>query len=440
MNETTNTTSTNDTIDLADFLRTYFRKWKILLPISIVFALLAFVFLVKFYNPGRKRIHVNFVFNFPEISTGYYPNGTTYDYSDFTSLQNLTEVIAKDNVTFNKLDAQTLFSHQAIQIKPAYLQDKEGTILEYQYQIDLKASYFNNNEQANKFVLALIENIREKIKLQSEKMYYRTYLDSYSAASSFENKLQFLGEQQDLLLERYDSWIKSYGGQYQSGAKNLSRYREDVALALTSEALTKLRNEYLQKLYVFTNSADAKYDGQIEMDTTKDELEDLDKKIDGLVLALSKLREGEVIKSADITTTSNESYYYETIAQLTERKVELERKIKNLEKLIQDADNRAESQAYASKLDSYYDKLLEQTVLLEGTVAPALYNEKTFYALRSGFTSSGEFSPYIGAIAMFILAYLGFGFLIFLMSSDTPATEKTPEKESEKQIKKEAKQ
>lgn len=412
-------TAYEDVIDLADLFRTYVKKWHVPFVISFVVAVLVFAFLSFFYNKGQRNMSSTFAFEYPGIESGFYPDGTTFNYTDLVSADNITGAVALDTTRFAGLDAEELIKSGSVSVKENYTENKDKEkIFNGTYTITLHNSSFNSKEQAKAFAEALLENVKRKISNQANQVNYHTYLDSYTSADTFEDKLAFLKAQQNYLTGKYTEWIEAYGEQYTVAGKTLVRYKEDANLALSTTTYNSLSYELKKRQYVYQKEDDQELVCKLQIELLNDEYEDNAKKIDSLAAALAKLREGEVVQPSDITGASNETAYYEKIAELTERQVDIEREITNLNTKIKNINLTTEVNTYLAKMDAVAAKLDTQTTVLEKTVAPALYSEKTVYNFRSGFTTSGGFSSVVGAGVAFVVMYLVVGFFVFIMKDD----------------------
>ena len=405
-----------DTIDLLDLMVTYVKKWKLLGIVSAVCAVLVFCFLSFFYNKGQRNMSADYEFEFTGIESGYYPDGTTFKYTDFVSYENIADAIASDTEKFGKLDADKLFNDGAVSVKKNFDEDKDKQkIFNGTYNIKLHNNSFQSGEQARDFAEALLASVKDDIYQNANKVYYHTYLDSFALADTFEAKLLYLKAQRDYITGMYATWIESYGEQYVIDGKTLVRYMEDAELAMSDEAYSALDYELQKKQYVYDRTDEQRLVCQLRIELLNDEYEDNGKKIDELTIALNKLREGEVSGTSDLTGQTNEKYYYDTIASLTERQVDIEREIANINIKINNMNNNTEADAYLQKMNVVYDKLDAQTVILEKTVAPAVYNEKTVYNFLTSFETNGGFSSVMGAGVAFILVYIVVGFFAFIM-------------------------
>jgi len=360
-----------------------------------------------------------FAFEFPGIENGFYPDGTTFKYTDITSAENIAGAVESDPTKFENLNAEVLIKTGAVSIKENTVENKEKMqVFDGTYTIKLHNNSFTSSTQAKAFAEALLENVKSKISNQANQVNYHTYLDSYTSADTFEDKLAFLKAQQNYLTGKYTEWIEAYGEQYTVAGKTLVRYKEDANLALSTTTYNSLNYELKKRQYVYQKEDDQELVCKLQIELLNDEYEDNAKKIDSLAAALAKLREGEVVQPSDITGASNETAYYEKIAELTERQVDIEREITNLNTKIKNINLTTEVSTYLAKMDAVAAKLDTQTTVLEKTVAPALYSEKTVYNFRTGFTTTGGFSSVVGAGAAFVVMYLVVGFFVFIMKDD----------------------
>lgn len=414
----------DNSLNIAELLRLYIKKWMILLPISVLVAVIVFSYLKFSYNKAQRFYYTTFVFDFPGIEDELYLDGTTFQYTDFISEENIERAVASNPDLFGDLNPEKIAKNKAVRIEQNFMVNKDKeSVFDGTYTLKLHRSSFGGAEQAEAFAKALLEGIREKVKEKANQAYYQTYIDSYLVADTFEDKLDFLKAQQSYMVSIYDLWIEEYGEQYAIEGKTLLSYKEDVNLSMSSSAYDALNYELKKRQYVLNTIDNQDVICKLQIELLNDEYDDNKLKIENLAAALAMLREGEVVQPSDITGASNETYYYQKIAELTERQVDILREIKNIETKINNINLKDEVSLYCSKMDVVQNKLVANAVVLEKKVAPTIYSEKTNYYFKSSFAVKGGFSSVIGSGVAFIAVYLLVGLYIFILNSDKKQNE-----------------
>ena len=190
-------------------------------------------------------------------------------------------------------------------------------------------------------------------------------------------------------------------------------------MALPEMEYSVINNELIKKQYVYKMTDDAEQECKIQIEILNDEYDDNQKKIDGLVEALRVLREGDSTTRSDITLDkSNETRYYETVAELTERQIDIEREIINLNTKIENINNSSSSVVFNEKLDKISEQLEQQATIAEKNIAKYLYSEKTVYNIISGILLNGGRSAGVSAIIVFVFVYLISGFIWYVMKRE----------------------
>ncbi|MBO4411351.1 MAG: hypothetical protein J5794_04115 [Lachnospiraceae bacterium] len=401
-------------IDLVALLLVYAKKWLLLCAISGIVAIAVFLVVTLAVNKGAKQYSAVFSFSFPDKRTGRYPDGTSFSYSDFLSEENVEETLKANAAKFGKLTFNGVSKNLTI-TREYEENDKKEKTYTGRWILTAKASYFGSQDDFVEFVTALLGQEVIRIQKIAEGLYYDSYLDAFDAASTFQSKLSYLAKQKSSILERYDSWIEDYGQQF-SVDYPILRYRNDVETAFSSETYNRLKNELSRRQYTFDSALETAENLKISIELLMDESEDNEKKIQNLNDALKTLRETEI--SADITSKSNETLYYETIATLTQRQVDIEREIENINIQLDNIVLTDETQAYLQKLQNVRGILAQETKTLS-RVTKLVYDEKTEFSIdTSTLKSSGTKSAVLYALIAFVAVYLIVGFFIYIIRAN----------------------
>ena len=405
-------------INLAELLLVYVRKWIILGAISLVAAVLVLILVKTVLNKSAGRYEIAFQFNFPGKASSLYPDGTSFSYYDFLDEENIQEVLDKNPNSYKSFSVDAVLKN--LTISRDYEETKEG---EKNYTGYIRfvgvASFFGTADNFRTFTAALVENIAEKIKSMAQNMYYYASLDSFDTADTFNAKLSYLSKQKEYIISFYNAWAEAYGQQYRA-EYTMNRYAGDVETAFSQDEYNNLSYELKRRMYIFkSDPTDEINTLKIRIELLNDEYEDNQKKVSSLIKSLEALRESEKSTSTDISTgQTNEAYYYERIASLTERQVDIEREVENINIKIQNVSMTSEANAYLDKLVSFRSALAEQTNTLR-KVATYVYNDKTTYVFdRASFKATGTKNAILFAGVAFVFMYLAAGFVIFIIESN----------------------
>ncbi|MBP5231388.1 MAG: hypothetical protein ILO68_06615 [Clostridia bacterium] len=412
--------SSETEIDLVALLLVYAKKWLLLCVISGVVALAVFLVITLAVNRGAKQYSAVFSFDFPEKETGLYPDGTTFTYMDFLSEENISETLKANDSKFGKFTSSGVAKNMTI--RQEYEEtDKKEKIYTGRWILTAKASYFGSQDDFVAFVTALLNQEATKIRTVAEGIYYDSYLDAFDDATTFQSKLSYLSRQKNYIIDIYDGWIEVYGRQFTVDYP-IIRYRNDVDTAFSAEHYNRLKNELSRRQYTFDSALETAENLKISIELLMDESEDNAKKIQNLSAALETLRATE--SAADITSKSNETLFYETIATLTQRQVDIEREVENINIQIANISLKAETAAYLEKLQNVRSILAEETRTLS-RVSKLVYEEKTEFSIdNSTLKTTGTQNAILYAALAFVVVYLIVGFFLYIIR----ANEKTARK------------
>ncbi len=419
-------------IDLVQLLLVYIKKWWLLGLLSLVAAVAVFFVVSKVINKNSRTFEITYTFSFPEIDKkkvvkekdeevqnerDLYPDGTTYTIYDILNAEVINTAISSNVTKFGSFKAEeipnVLFVSQEYEENAQKEKLNTGRLI-----LKGSAAYFGDTETFQLFTKALLDAEAQKIKDMSQNLYYFTYLDSYDRADTFKNKLAYLKKQKEYIKSFYDSWIENYGQQYTADYP-IIRYSEDMESAFSEDDYNKLTYELAKRQYTYNADVDEATTLKISIEILNDEHEDNQKKIEGLVAALEELRKTDSGATTTDPTTgkTNETTYYDTIAKLTQRQVDIERQIDEIQTQIDNINATTATKQYLAKLDEVRATLAEQTNILR-KVANMVYTDKTEYIFDLGsFKVDGTKSAPLFAAVAFIAVYLIAGFIIFAIES-----------------------
>ncbi len=404
-------------IDLVKLIMVYVKKWLLLGIMSAAVAILVFAAMTFYVNRNARKYTISFNFDFPKIETGRYPNGAEYNYLDFIKEDHINYVIEKNPDLFGNLDASKVQDNLFVDIEKETVDGVEkwnGRIV-----FTGKAKFFSDSDQFRSFTKALVQYIVDSIReMPITDNYYYYYLDAFDSANSFRMKLDYLKSQKDTILGKYTEWSQKYGDQYIAGDHSLAYYLTQVENSFSEKDYEDLNYELEKNQYSLKTDDDEVEIVKIQIGLLEDEKEDNEKKIAELIAALENLRASERYSTSDITGKSNELYYYDSIAKYTERQVDIDREIKNLNIKIKNMTAAAETAAFNNKLLAVRSTLGTQSETLAKVAAKVLYDKTNATFDMSTFETFGTKSSVLFAGAAFVVVYIMVGFIVFIVESD----------------------
>ncbi len=413
MNEEQNYRS-NERNAFLEFLR---KLWsaKITFGISFIVSLVAVsVALGVFVNNSRAVYQSEVVYAFPGAESGKFADGTTYNYRNNISYDNLLE--AKDtDESLSSIDVLGMSAAGAISVSLVEETSSDGkstitTPAHLLYQV--KQSYFQSASQARTFMDALAE-IQPKNALNIElARKYNTSLELSKSAVSYDSQLNYLKTQYGLIRDGYNTLLTAYG-------QSLTYITSDGTETLVSEEYTSFASYFtlhpissMQK--VLENGGFVK-DGdtaaEIETKARIVEIERLLAQNNAEIDALTTKYE-EIYKGG---STTGASPFAERIQQLITENTVLTKEKEYLDKKLAliSSGLTEEEKKQKEELDSL---LASSTTALEGfvgtytTVRKSVANKTilTTYVNSSHIQSGGVFAWYIcvaaGVVAGLVVA------------------------------------
>ena len=220
------------------------RKWLALI-IAAVITLVGTLAIFFGYNTLKAEYVSTFTINFVGSSRDRYPDNLTFDFRDIVSLQALRSVKAGDE-QFKDIDVESLYEHNDISIAKNYNeQTSNSSLVDVDYTVSAKATYFANEKQAAAFLDALINFPVTHINEWTAGLVHDANLDNYASAKNFADKLSYLSLQADYIDSNYSSLmsstelnVDSIRSQYRTVTGQIREIRDDISYA-QAELLNK---------------------------------------------------------------------------------------------------------------------------------------------------------------------------------------------------------
>lgn len=180
----------NNGMTIGDIFRTIFsRKW-LALGIALVITLTGTLALYFGWNRIKKYYTSSFSLVFPNSNgaTITYPDGTVFNLSEFTSLENLNEI---KEAGFPDLDVAAMYSGGAVSVSLKEKDENENKVtVGAEYTVKVKASCFSDEKQAQDFIKSIIETpVRYLKTILTEQS---DYLERFDDTDFYEEKLELL--------------------------------------------------------------------------------------------------------------------------------------------------------------------------------------------------------------------------------------------------------
>lgn len=318
-------------ITLKDIFRVIFsQKWLALLVAIIVAVICVFV-LYFGYGPSKTEYVSSFTVNMATDKDGntVYPDGRVFEYRQLVSRENLKAVKESSNA-FKSVDLDGLNISVS---QNAKAEGETKTV----YTLRVKASAFASKRVAADFVTAVANACEYRIK-EYIAFYGASIADGYNSKNGYEIKLEYLTS----ALSSVEDKLKDLSGDFTAELAEADALHYEASL---------LKNE----LYTAKYESDAK-----ALQNAVYYVKELQLELEQVNEALNNLISMGEAGAAGTTVVINGA---DKIAYYSERKVELEKKIKYYEDILSDyksenAYNIPESlekkdgeEAFAAKLD-----------------------------------------------------------------------------------------
>lgn len=373
--------------------------WAVLLS-SVAFAAaltLLFAFVV---NPLGRQYSMSFYFSYPGSETLKYPDGSSFSYREFVSLEALSTAKASDE-RFGSIDVEKMIREDDISVTAEFVTVDDVYRQTGNYTLVVEGKYFSSRETAQAFIRAVAQTAVDNVQQKAGSIGY-TIDENVFGEASFEDKIALLREESETILSTYDEWISEYRAGYSVGGKALSSYRAEAAVACGSSVLDSLQDELETCGYVPLDEMDARItELQREKMLNEEKIEALREMLDGLS------------SSSDPAETVQAM-----IAALTVRNVQIESEVDSL--------NEANIVAFDARINAQYDRLQTAAKTLKA-VSVALYEQETavhFSTYRA--VVSGDISLPVVAVGAFIV-----GFIIAVIVACSVEIKRTRKQEAE---------
>ncbi len=347
------------------------------LIVTVVLFLLIVIGLKYVYNPGAISYSVKFSYeNIPYLASGKYVDGSAFNYRDIIN-RNTVNKLVEENDEFKSVDLDALLNTNSFSISEVttYVKDGDPTsgVLENYYLIKAPYKAFNSEDDAIKFLNALIMNPINKDRELIDNLSFDANFDLMQSATSYTTELESLTNQVNLILSGYETLISEYGDtvvylnnqqvvDYATGGVQykLSQLKTRLNNKLTESGFYSLSNELNAKGYVKNPEAEkAVLENRIV--SLEEENKNLEIKIEALQTQLDSILQSS--SSNQIIVTDAIKDLVNQITDLTNKKVNNQIEITSCKKKIEtiNSSDLTASNAFGERLKSVEEMLKEET-------------------------------------------------------------------------------
>lgn len=430
------------TLSLGEIFKIIFkRKWWVLC-ITLIFTV-AFSTLIEFvYNRQAEYYSISYGINYPDISSGNYPDGTNFRVSSLVSLDTLNSVKENGGGKFDSVNLQKMVDEDDISIKeiteitlPSSLADITTAFTERRFTITMSAKYFKDSSQAVDFIRSVAKYPVDYVNgiAQSD---YNSNLDAYEQADTYESKINFLSAQSEYLQHLYAALISNSSADYKVNNKTLNTYLLEVSSIFNKDTADALKDEALANHFVVDAEGYLKTLASRE-NVLNNLIEANQNKIDALKAEI------RAIYGDDLTGKNTDGFNVQ-IAALELENAEYRQELKDIEEtrnLIQsnsDDDEQikwtADKKAFDKTLSNYCDLLRSATEKCKA-VRIAVFGEKSYVEFDyNRIKAQGGIHIVIAVIVGLIIGFVLSGIIIcaidvpkYLKKRNESQTDKTEE-------------
>ncbi len=230
------------------------RVWWIL-GISVIVAVIAALAVGLVFNRGKNDYTLTFIFDFPGVENGEYPDGTQFSYEAVVYSDQLEAAKASDE-SFSAIDTDKMADAISIAAETREVTSGSATTRENTgvYTITVSSAYFSDEDQAASFLRAVLAQTIARVNEIAQGMDFTANLSAYDAAATYDAQLSALRSQQTFILGRYDALIAT--GRYDSftyNGKTLSALRAEASGGIETQ-LSSLEADLANNHYLLDQS------------------------------------------------------------------------------------------------------------------------------------------------------------------------------------------
>jgi hypothetical protein len=217
-----------------------YKYW--VLGATLVCGIVGYLFMSVYLNPKSEKLTSNFTYDIAvkadeDTGSTYYMDGSAFNFYEITNQENIRSIIkdTKDdsgNVKYSRLDADKIIQDNAISI--ALQKDSDGKNLstsDFAYTITVAVKDFKTVSTATSFIEDLVSLTQTKAASIVSSYSVSQVLDEKFSSYEFEDQVNLLSRQYEILSDTYQGLEKSFGTDVLVNGKALDTYYSDFTLA-----------------------------------------------------------------------------------------------------------------------------------------------------------------------------------------------------------------
>lgn len=243
-------------VTLGDILRVIASQKWLALIIAAVIAIAGSLGLLFGYNAAKTQYTTTFNVNFAGSDSGKYPDNVAFDYRDIVSRDSVEDALSSSD-EFKNIDENKLV--RSLSITKIY-EEVTNTLVETKYQVSVKASCFDSEEQASAFLSQIIEKPIRHVRDWAKSLSHDADLKNYDAAKNFDDKIKYLNLQVQYLDGSYNSLLSSQDlniGKITDSYRSVSGKLDEIENEITFASSELIDNRYVIDMASLKNYAES---------------------------------------------------------------------------------------------------------------------------------------------------------------------------------------
>lgn len=394
-------------VTLGQIFRAMFHNKIRLLIVGITTLIVVFIFITLGYNKNSKTYVAKFKYSDINIANGHYSDGSPFNTLDLVNL--LEDVKNSNEVKYSNVDVDKIVAHNAmtiteeITVNKAEDEKEETEYITSHYTLIFAAKYFPDYNTAKSFIIDLINYPILKSNSMVSEIVFDENLTLFDSSNIYSSQINYLTNQENMILSGYESLISTYGDLVIDGKKLSSRVSE-INLYFNNNQLAMLSDEVQQNGYIkdldgYRNTLETqKYNLTLELKSNQAKLDQL---IDDRNSLIEKATSTSSLQTLDLSTYNN------AIITLTQRNVDINQEIEVIDRYLNSSETYTpELKAnFEARLTSFRTKLAELTTDYKNCYLKAIENYNVYYNDASKVVGTGGLSITV-SFALSVLAGL----------------------------------
>ena len=412
-------------ITFKDLLKMIKKRIWIVLAVTLAVTIAVTCFVQFGYNASRRSYTVTYTLTTPALSSGIaslYIGDTQYKAEDFVGEEVLGQVKAAGGEAFASVDVAAIAKDGAVTVAQSSSQSEKNTA---EITISIPSTYFSSSQQAEDFIGALAEYTGTYAVDLLKDANFGVHIEGYQNSrvhNTYEQKIDFLSEQQAEILRLYDVLIAAENEYFvvtytneneEKVSEMLQVYRFDAESVFDESAQEALLEEleacgYILDLEYYQQAADHRLSV-----------------LDGMIANVDRQLEQLDAMLVDETDEQLKTAIAEESAFLYLKKADYsaEKELINANKALSEEKNAENNKKFDEKLDSYKEQLQEQTDILQA-VCVQYMADGTSVSVKNPASASGGVSVVLAVVGGLVIGLFCAVVLVYLLDAKKYRAEK----------------